>query len=230
MRFSNFLSHVVIFSIAAGSITAASAEPATGPYAGAFATWTTLPTDVVETEVFAPPAPPITGDGTSDPNGWGGTLLLGYRFGLAQNWLAGAEVDATWFDADDRYEDYVYSADFLATLRGVLGYQITPDLLLFATAGVAWLDFDVDSIGRGNVANDTLAGWVIGIGAENRLTKIGQAEVALRGDYLYANFEGQNFPTEIFVPPVPPASPIAEFYENDTELHQLRLGVVIRPN
>lgn len=221
---------VLVLGVVATTLPAA-AQSNTGPYFGAAFSWATLPTDVIETEIFAPPIPPDPDDGTVDPEGLGGTLLIGYRASLAgfnPNLVAGIEFDGTFFGADETYNEYDYQSDWLITLRGVLGYQATSDLLLFATAGAAWLDFEVDQHGIGSVADDTLAGWVIGVGGEHKLTRIGGAEVLLRGDYLYTNFEGQNFPTAV-APPAAPTDPIAEYYENDTEMHQLRLGFVIRP-
>ena len=139
---------------------------------------------------------------------------------------AGVEFDATFFDLDEHYNDYGYQSDWLLTLRGVLGYQATDKLLLQATAGAAWLDFEASEDGN-KVASDTLAGWVIGAAAEYNLAKTSDYSLALRGDYLYANFEGTTFHTEL-PPPLPTV--VDEIIDADPEMHQLRLGVVIRPN
>lgn len=218
------LSVLALASVAFFSPTSSYAD-ATGPYAGASLSWTTLPTDSVETEFLLPPAPPQEEDGTFDPDGLGGTLLIGYRTSLGSKLRAGLEFDSTFFSLDEIYDGYDYQSDWLLTLRGVLGLEVTENLFVFGTFGAAWLDVSASEDGV-QVAEDTLTGWVVGVGAEHLMCKIGGHDVAVRGDYLYADFESFSYETAgPFIPPV-----VSEFIENDTELHQIRLGLVVRPN
>lgn len=214
----------MLLPLAAFLSAPAHAQSATGPYFGAALSWSTLPTDVSETTIVAPPPPPPEEEGgTTNPDGLGGTLLVGYRFGLAQNIVVGAEFDSTWMNADEKYDNATYGGDWLLTLRGIAGVQVSPNLLLFATAGAAWLDYDVH--GGGVHADDTLSGWTVGAGAEWQLTKLRNMAVALRGDYLYANFSSFDYAADTVTPPV-----TARLFEADTELHQIRIGFVVRPN
>jgi outer membrane immunogenic protein len=89
------------------------------------------------------------------------------------------------------------STSWLATLRGRLGYTVTADLLLYATAGVALTDFSFSSsysdnaidvtfpggTGSGSVSN-VITGWTVGGGGEWLLDD----NWSIKAEYLYLDF------------------------------------------
>ena len=91
------------------------------------------------------------------------------------------------------------STSWLATLRGRLGYTVTPELLLYATGGVAFTDFKFSSgysdnaidpsqslpggTGSGSVSN-VITGWTIGGGGEWML----DSRWSIKAEYLYLDF------------------------------------------
>jgi outer membrane immunogenic protein len=99
------------------------------------------------------------------------TLIGGIHVGY--NWQSGARVFGV--EADASFGDGV---EYLASLRARLGYAID-NLLLYLTAGVAFAGFDdktvVMSVGDWykksvNFAGDSEVGFVVGAGAEYKLS------------------------------------------------------------
>jgi outer membrane immunogenic protein len=88
-----------------------------------------------------------------------------------------------------------------ASIRARLGYLVTPDLLAYATGGVAWQDVKASAtcqhsspdplciVAAGNpfstaTSSAILTGWTIGGGIEYRV----YGNWLLRGEYRYSNF------------------------------------------
>lgn len=88
------------------------------------------------------------------------------------------------------------SMDFLGTLRGRAGYLVSPNTLLYGTAGVAFGDVDFSYAQPGSGATtvtsggqDRNIGYAIGLGVENRLSE----KVSIGLEYLYVNMGGNDF-------------------------------------
>jgi outer membrane immunogenic protein len=154
-----------------------------------------------------------SGSGRHAPSGFTGGVQGGY------NWQSGAlvyggEADIGAFDlsrtvtangvfpspfAGTNYTlvDSV-SAQWLATLRGRIGFIATPYLLLYGTGGIAFTDIKVSSNYTDNAINpglnpggtgygsgsDFKVGWTLGAGGEWRLAECW----SLKGEYLYVDF------------------------------------------
>ena len=126
-----------------------------------------------------------------------GGLQGGYNYVLPSRFLLGVEADVSfpnWLAADDvawfrttPNTDIAEKIDYMATLRGRLGYAFD-HWMVYATGGFAW------SLGRflqtpGAVDDVDKAlhlhrGWVAGAGAEVAIT----ANWIARLEYLYRNF------------------------------------------
>ncbi len=116
--------------------------------------------------------------------------------------------------------------DYLATIRGRIGYTITPTMLAYVTGGLA--------IGGGSVsataaafplpfvwagsAPSTRAGWTLGAGLEYALSN----NWSLKGEYLYYNLGESKLVASEFL------LPSAATYNVKRDGHVFRLGVNYR--
>jgi outer membrane immunogenic protein len=103
------------------------------------------------------------------------------------------------------------STSWLATVRGRLGYTVTPGLLLYATGGVAFADFKFSSSYSDNAIDATFpggngfgsksevrAGWVVGGGGEWLLG----GPWSIKAEYLYLDFGSMSVAVPISNTPV----------------------------
>lgn len=102
--------------------------------------------------------------------------------------------------------DESMSTDWLITLRGRLGFTVTPALMLYGTVGVALTDFKFSSSYSDNAIDSTfpggtgsssvsnvLTGWTIGGGGEWLLND----RWSIKGEYLYVDFGSTNMPVAL---------------------------------
>jgi outer membrane immunogenic protein len=95
--------------------------------------------------------------------------------------------------------DYVITRDldFLATLRGRVGYLFTDNLLAYATGGLAYGDVDISyrqgplspAVFNTSGGQDSDFGYTVGGGLEAKLTQ----QVSIGVEYLYTNLGGNDF-------------------------------------
>lgn len=102
-----------------------------------------------------------------------GGLHVGYNWQKPSNVVLGIEADVNF--ADD--------IDYLATIRGRLGYAAGPTLF-YATGGVAFIGFD-DAFSD----DDSETGWTAGLGLEHKLRE----NVSLGVEGLYYDFGDNDF-------------------------------------
>lgn len=169
------------------------------------ATWNPLPSSAAF-GVF-----PISGDN----NGSGVTagFHAGYNWQFAPTWVVGLEGDWSWANAKGTltqpwllnpgggvvagsFTTMSTKLDWLASIRGRLGFLVTPSLLVYGTAGVGFGDFKytaANSNGLVGVANYTTAfsssttetGWVAGGGVEWAFWE----HWSVRAEYLHYGFD-----------------------------------------
>jgi len=176
----------------------------------------------------------------SDDGAVGGGQI-GYNWQFAPNWLIGIEGDisATGIGSSSSAtltiggvqfppngHSMSYDIDWVATLRGRLGYTWDRSML-YLTGGFAWADVKGTSftmLGGGLAVfpgsfSDTVSGWTIGGGWEWAFAPNWSARL----EYLYYDLDGisgVSFNT-------PPTLSTANTW-NDTELHVVRIGVNYR--
>ena len=97
-----------------------------------------------------------------------GGVHLGYNWQKHGPWVFGIEGDV----------DFADDVDYVATIRGRLGFA-AGNTLFYGTAGAAFLGAE-DSFGD----DDTLEGWVAGLGLEHKFTQ--NVSAGLEG--LYYNY------------------------------------------
>jgi outer membrane immunogenic protein len=194
------------------------ADPWTGLYVGAFAggAWgtgdlsTTIP-DSPATYLSPSSRPAVAGSasGKERSQAFVGGVQLGANQRINQI-VFGAEVDFGTFDfggnrgardatypafpPTSRYNvDAAYSAEWLATARGRLGWLASPNLLIYFTGGLALSDVKVTNwfsdyssvvnpVATGGATRDRVkAGYALGGGFEYALT----GPWSIKGEYLY---------------------------------------------
>lgn len=165
-----------------------------GPYAGIIAgySWSkfdTSPTDLPDSSTTNwNQSFDVDGGLVGAEAGWNhqmDALVLGISADASVLGTKGSSL----IDLDDRDSYYVGELEWLATLRGRIGYALD-NVLLFATGGVALtkakLAYEDDDDGVLDVRfedKDTMFGWVAGGGIELAL-----APVSVKIEYFYADF------------------------------------------
>jgi outer membrane immunogenic protein len=102
--------------------------------------------------------------------------------------------------------------DWMATIRGRLGFTVTPTVLIYATGGWAVTDLQVTNSFLDNLAlfppfgnssgastaTQTRSGWTVGGGLEWALSR----NWTVRGEYLYVNFGSVTTTANVVNPPI----------------------------
>jgi outer membrane immunogenic protein len=136
-------------------------------------------------------------------NGWLGGLQIGAnRQHGSLVW--GIEADASWGDLEGSKEVFTktkavswidnFSVDAFGTVRGRLGFLVTPRLLLYGTGGLAWAKADLNHTVVDNPKNNPgitvkasadeyHLGWVAGAGTEFAVAD----NWTVRGEWLHVN-------------------------------------------
>jgi opacity protein-like surface antigen len=127
--------------------------------------------------------------GSTSIDGFGGGISFGYDHRLG-GMILGVEADVSFDNASKVVGVVDVGIDYFATLRGRIGFDLRPGLLVYATGGFAALGgegvFDPGT-GRVKVAK-TLTGGVVGGGIEAEWH-----HVIVFAEYLYASFDSQTF-------------------------------------
>ena len=159
-----------------------------GPYIGGNIGLAILDGTISGSEIFS-----STASGMSDSSVTIGGVA-GWNF-LHDNFVFGVEGNFNFLDLGDNIDlsggkdtanirvDY----DWFATVRGRAGVLVDTDLLVYGTAGIAFMDSDLDV----NVAGfspvsskKVLTGWTVGAGVEWAFNDSMTAKL----EYLYADF------------------------------------------
>jgi outer membrane immunogenic protein len=187
----------------------------TGSYVGVWGGGRIGDIDWATTEVFNPNGDPIPFE--SDPNASDSStsgrvaVYAGYNWQFSPAWVAGIEADLGYGDNSiriDRIPGLWEEASFAemelgldGSLRGRLGYLVSPTVLVYGTGGVAFQEAEASATcpADGEVCNpatgtittsssDTLLGWTIGGGVEAAVF----GNWLVRADYRYSDFEDFN--------------------------------------
>ena len=116
-----------------------------------------------------------------DPTGGLGMLYGGYNWQLGSA-VIGIEADIGTGSFEDSRGGISTDVYAVGSLRGRLGYLISPDFLIYATAGWAWGDYELAVAGRGT--SETFSGYQVGAGTELKFAD----PWTLRLEYSYTDF------------------------------------------
>ncbi len=172
------------------------------------------------TEIYA-----VTG-----PDGGRGLLggvHIGYNWQFAPTWVTGLEGDWSWTKAGGTTSHwwvptvpgFIFPGSFsltsstlrwISSLRGRVGYLVTPNILAYATGGVAWARFDTTGFSTNTGADtnsllfsDTRIGFVAGAGLEWAMT----THWLVRTEYLFYHFNPSPTVTDLIAAfPLEPSS------------------------
>ena len=154
-----------------------------------------------------------SGTGKLTPSGFTGGVQGGYNWRMGGGIVVGGEADFGAFDLSQSatikgvfpsaFLGTAYalnesmSTDWIATIRGRVGVTVTPELLLYATGGIAFTDFEFSSSYSDNAVDTTFpggtgydsksgvrTGWTLGGGGEWLL----DGRWSIKAEYLYVEF------------------------------------------
>ena len=123
-----------------------------------------------------------------------GGLQAGYNMQM-NTLLLGLEIDGSATNIKKKYAEFgdtlTLTQSPLLSARARLGFLASPSFMMYLTAGIAHStsDIDVKWNGGGASASGSKTGWVIGGGAEYRITQA----MSLRGELLHYEFDGVKF-------------------------------------
>jgi outer membrane immunogenic protein len=140
---------------------------------------------------------PINSPLNASPKGgvFGGYAGYNWQFG---SWVTGVEVDFSGADIKTTQVFIGEKTDDLGSVRGRLGYTVTPDLLAYGTAGWGWGRSTIDTgIAFGAVSHDQ-TGWVAGGGLEYKFW----GHWIARAEYLHYDFGKETFNFPVVFPPI----------------------------
>lgn len=130
--------------------------------------------------------------GAMDAEGWMGGGQIGYN-AVFGRMLVGVEADIQGADINDTasngFGTVSTDIDLFGTVRGRLGF-VADRMLIYATAGYAWANVDVDLGVPGTTftSSDTLNGYVVGGGIEYALSN----NWSVKAEYNYVDLESVN--------------------------------------
>ncbi|MEZ5899218.1 MAG: outer membrane beta-barrel protein [Hyphomicrobiaceae bacterium] len=176
-----------------------------------------------------------------DSSGVIGGVHIGYNWAASPGFVIGIEGDFKWTNLGESSVatninaagavlgpvGHTWSADvnWLASVRGRLGFNLTPMALIYFTGGVAWKDADytarevfTNSSASTSFSN-TDTGYVLGAGLEWAL----DSHWLLRTEYLFYNFDGVSASTPhttVFAPPV-----TANASWDNSDIHSFNVGL-----
>lgn len=137
-------------------------------------------------------------------------IQAGFNIDIGPRWIFGVEGDISWGNLDEFIRDGNFltqdgNIDTSGTLRARLGYLVSPEVLLFATGGLAWNTLEQGitcpaGAGFGICAvtgafdsrsSESFVGWVAGAGIEFQIApKWSLKAEAMAGDYGSTDYTG----------------------------------------
>lgn len=124
-----------------------------------------------------------------DQDGFLASIYAGYNWQIGRSVL-GVEADIGTGDFGTSDSNGIggleTSLNAIGSLRARYGYLLTPALLIYGTAGVAWADMDFKVVGD-STQSETLFGYQYGAGAELAVSD----RVTLRLEYIYTDLDAE---------------------------------------
>lgn len=173
----------------------------------------------------------IVGKGDADPEGFLGSVGLGYDWTFGRGLVFGVFGDYTFGELDDKF-DFRISEPIPATFGPVkaeyddiwavgvrAGYVIHKDLLLYGTVGYTAADFDLSG-----EFSDDVDGYFVGAGLERKL----HGGWYLKGEYRYSDLgDSKHSQTATGGGPCTPTT-CRDDLDVEHDIHSVRLGIAYK--
>ena len=148
----------------------------------------------------------VSGEASTHSFGGFGGGQIGYNWQFSPSWVAGLEADIQGGDIDGTASISVSTPvgglsasggsklDWFGTVRGRIGYLVTPAALLYATGGWAYghvktsLDFSTPGISSSFSEDHDKSGWTVGAGLEYAFNP----SWSFKAEYLYMDLGEDN--------------------------------------
>ncbi len=119
-------------------------------------------------------------------SGFLGSAFAGYNYQM-ENFVLGAEGDLGYSGVKGDNAGTAVKNGFEGSLRARLGYAVSPDILIYGTAGGALKNIEVsNAVGEDS---NTALGWTAGVGTDIKLTET----VFGRVEYRYTDFGSDDY-------------------------------------
>jgi outer membrane immunogenic protein len=123
-------------------------------------------------------------------DGFVGGAFGGYNW-QADNFVYGAEADIGYNGVKGSDNGIESKAGLEGSLRARLGYAVSPDILLYGTAGGAAQSFSV--LDANDSDKQTMFGWTAGVGSDIKFTD----NLFGRVEYRYTDYGSSDFTTPV---------------------------------
>jgi outer membrane immunogenic protein len=123
-----------------------------------------------------------------DTDGFVGGAFGGYNW-QSDNFVYGAEADLGYNGVKGSDNGIETKGGVEGSLRARLGYSVSPDILLYGTAGGAAKSLKVEDNATGASDRNAMLGWTAGVGTDIKLTD----NVFGRVEYRYTDFGHEDF-------------------------------------
>ena len=131
---------------------------------------------------FAGNADDSTAGNSIDTDGFVGGGFVGYNYDTGMGIVAGIEGDLGYSGVEGSNAGTDVKSGLDGSIRARLGYTVTPQVLVYGTAGGAGKNV---SVTEGGVKDtNTALGWTAGVGADVKITQ----NIFARAEYRYSDY------------------------------------------
>ncbi|MFC5384382.1 outer membrane protein [Aquamicrobium segne] len=121
-------------------------------------------------------------------DGFLGGAFVGYNYDMGNNFVVGAEGDLGYSALKGSNVNEKAKSGVEGSIRARLGYSVSPDILLYGTAGGAAQSLKItDTLGDSD--RNTMVGWTAGVGSDIKFTD----NVFGRVEYRYTDYGKETF-------------------------------------
>ncbi|WP_315920325.1 porin family protein [Mesorhizobium sp. SP-1A] len=121
-------------------------------------------------------------------DGFIGGAFAGYNW-QQDNFVYGVEGDLGYNGSKGSADDWKSKSGFEGSIRARLGYSVSPDILLYGTAGGAGESLKITDQLSGDSQSKGMFGWTAGAGADIKFTD----NVFGRVEYRYTDYGSKTF-------------------------------------
>lgn len=174
---------------------------------------------------------PVSGTSSLNSSGFFGGGQVGYNWQFAPTWVVGLESDIDAADIQGMASTSVPGAsssigtrlDWFGTVRGRVGYLVTPNALLYGTGGWAYghttssATATAGGLAVGSSVGKDMNGWTAGAGLEYALTRW----LSFKTEYLFVDLGSANLSSGV-------AAGVPFSLSEKTTVHTVKAGINVK--